>query len=132
MLERAGRDEEAPLIEDDYLERLRLYLGPEAFAELLADGLIEVADRLERLKELARALDGPAPDLPAIERFAHDLVGLAGNVGLARLARAAAELQRAARKGPAQGLEGLLARTLAAGREGEDALRALLAGPARP
>ena len=123
MLEWPGRDHEPPVLDHDYLDRLGLHLGPAALAELITDGLIEIADRLHRLAELACT-----PDDAATARFAHDLVGVAGNLGLSALAASAAELQRAARDGDRSRLPGLLATLQAAGAAGEAALREALAG----
>jgi HPt (histidine-containing phosphotransfer) domain-containing protein len=81
-----------PLLDVDYLARLERHVGATVLTELLADGLIELTDRLARLGELAEA-----GDLDGIARLGHDLVGMAGHLGLTRLSATAAEMSRAAR-----------------------------------
>lgn len=83
---------EPPIIDAAYLARLGKLVGTPVMAELLADGLIELADRVARLAELETA-----GDLDAIVRIGHDLVGMAGHLGLTRLSAMAAEMNRAAR-----------------------------------
>jgi hypothetical protein len=68
------------------------HVGETVVAELLADGLIELADRVERLAE-HEALG----DLDAVAKIGHDLVGMAGHLGLARLSAMAAEMNRVIR-----------------------------------
>ena len=82
-------------LDRDYLARLAEQVGDEALAELLADGLVEVTDRLERLAEAAEAGDGEA-----LRRIAHDLTSVAGHMGLARLSLAAAACQKTLRGDP--------------------------------
>lgn len=118
MFQRRPAEPERPTLDTDYLDRLQGHLGRAALAELIADGLIELSDRLKRLGELERA-----GDLDAIARLGHDLVGMAGNLALARLSVAAAEMNRVARDGArAEALaESAAVRRL--GLEGADALR---------
>ena len=118
MFQRRPAEPERPTLDTGYLDRLESHLKPAALAELMADGLIELTDRLKRLDELERS-----PDLDALARMGHDLVGMAGNLGLARLSAAAAEMNRAARDGsvPAARAEAVRVRRL--GIEATDALR---------
>jgi len=81
-----------PLLDLAYLARLQQHVGTTVLVELLADGLIELTDRLTRLGEMAEA-----GDLDGIARLGHDLVGMAGHLGLARLSATAAAMNRAAR-----------------------------------
>lgn len=122
MFQRRPVESVRPTLDTDYLARLEGHLGEAALAELLADGLIELSDRLRRMGELER--NG---DLDSIARLGHDLVGMAGNLGLARLSVAAAELNRAAREGTISTAlaEASLVRRL--GFEATDALRHHLA-----
>lgn len=82
-----------PMLDTGYLARLAGHVGTAVLVELLADGLIELTDRLTRLGELA-----VAGDLDGIARLGHDLVGMAGHLGLNQLSAAAAEMNRAARE----------------------------------
>ena len=93
MFEWRVPEPERPTLDTAYLARLGGHLGASVMAELLADGLIELTDRLARLAELAAA-----GDLDGIARLGHDLVGMTGHLGLTRLSAAAAEMNRAARE----------------------------------
>ncbi|MEM6487939.1 MAG: Hpt domain-containing protein [Pseudomonadota bacterium] len=84
--------QELPIVDDQYLERLGRHLGEDALGEILADGGLELADRRARLAELIGT-----EDLPAIAAIAHDLVAVAGHLGLAALSKDAAALERGAR-----------------------------------
>jgi HPt (histidine-containing phosphotransfer) domain-containing protein len=92
MFEWRAPEPERPILDAAYLERLARHVGTQVLAELLADGLIELDDRLARLAELAEA-----GDRKGIARLGHDLVGMAGHLGLSRLSSAAAAMNRAAR-----------------------------------
>ncbi len=118
MFEWRAHEPEKPTLDTEYLARLSGHLGASVLAELLADGLIELTDRLARLDELAAA-----GDLDGIARLGHDLVGMAGHLGLTRLSAAAAEMNRAAREGAAgqAGPEAAEVRRLAA--EAAEAMR---------
>ncbi len=96
MFERRAPEPERSTLDTAYLARLGGHVGKTIMAELLADGLIELTDRLARLGELAAA-----GDLDGIARLGHDLVGMTGHLGLTRLSAAAAGINRAARDGPA-------------------------------
>lgn len=89
MFEWLKPEPERPVLDCAYLERLAGHLGKPALAELMADGLIELADRMRRLDEMAAA-----GDLRGLGRLGHDLVGMAGHLGLSRLSAGAAELAR--------------------------------------
>jgi HPt (histidine-containing phosphotransfer) domain-containing protein len=118
MFQRRPAEPERPTLDTAYLARLEAHLGAAPLAELIADGLIELSDRLRRLAEIERS-----GNLEAMAPLGHDLVGMAGNLGLARLSLAAAKMQRAARDGsPAAALaEAAAVRRL--GIEGADVLR---------
>ena len=117
MFEPKPAPPELPILDQDYLTRLAGHVGRSVLAELAADGLLELADRLNRLAELLAA-----DDLDAIARMGHDLVGMAGHLGLSRLSAQAAEMNRAARSGDRRltGQQVALAREL-----GADAAQAL-------
>ncbi|MCL5776030.1 Hpt domain-containing protein [Limibaculum sp. FT325] len=100
------------LVDAGYLDRLELAIGGEVLAELLSDGAIELADRLGRLEHVAR--EG---DRPAVAALAHDIVAVAGHMGLGALSAAAVELCRALREDdddPAAGRLALLASSVIA------------------
>ncbi|MEM9783017.1 MAG: hypothetical protein AAF899_11110 [Pseudomonadota bacterium] len=81
-----------PVIDAGYLHRLDRHLGRQTVEELIADALLELADRRSRL---ATALDA----VDAGERcygIAHDLKALAGSVGLTALMAASDRVQRLA------------------------------------
>ena len=122
MFQRRPVEPERPTLDSDFLARLEGHLGSAMLAELLADGLIELSDRLKRLAELERRCD-----LDAIAGLGHDLVGMAGNLGLARLSAAAAEMNRAARDGATQAALAESAAVRRLGVEATDALRRRLA-----
>ena len=83
-----------PKIDEGYLDRLEDLLGGEKLREILSDGLIELADRLERIAPLAAQ-----NRRREVAAAAHDLVGTAGYLGLTCLSLAATDLERAARRG---------------------------------
>lgn len=83
----------APVLDEDYLERLRSQLGHEVYTELARDAAIEIADRLEELDGLVAA-----GDRQGVARVAHDLIAIAGHLGLSALSAAAADMNRAARE----------------------------------
>jgi len=116
MFERRLAEAERPDLDSGYLARLASHLGQAVMDELLADGLIELTDRLQRAKDLAAT-----GEMDALARLGHDLVGMAGHLGLARLSSAAAGLNRAARD--ACGVEDACAQVQEAGRRATEALR---------
>lgn len=125
---RVDADTALPAIDMAYLAMLAEHLGAEGVAELLADGLIEVEDRLERIGLAAARGDGAS-----VASLAHDLTGAAGHLGLAALSAEAAHLSERARllgdRASAMALEVLAGAAIAAGREGLAALEAAIGGP---
>jgi HPt (histidine-containing phosphotransfer) domain-containing protein len=91
MFNRHTPEPDRPVLDSEYLVRLDSHLGTSVMVELLADGMIELTDHLTRLAERA------ADDHDGIARLGHDLVGMAGHLGLNQLSAAAAEMNRAAR-----------------------------------
>ena len=123
MFERSTPEPEKPMLDTGYLARLGGHLGASVLAELMADGLIELTDRLARLDELAAA-----GDVDAIARLGHDLVGMAGHLGLTRLSAAAAGMNRAAREGVADQAVEIVAEIRFLGADSVDAMRRYLDG----
>jgi len=123
MFEWRTPEPEKPTLDTEYLARLGGHLGASVLAELLADGLIELSDRLARLEELAAV-----GDLDAVARLGHDLVGMAGHLGLTRLSAASAEMNRAAREGAADQAVAIVAGIRGLGAESVDAMRRYLDG----
>ncbi len=105
MLNRQLRAEPAAsVLNHDYLAGLRRHLGTAHTCELLADGMLELAGRLDRLADMARQDDNAA-----IARLTHEIVGLAGYLGLHRMSQLAAQASHAARQGePAVWVDALL------------------------
>jgi len=97
----AGATNQRALIDAAYLDRLEATLGADGLGELLADGMIELSDRIHTLDDLARA-----GERAAVAAFAHDIVAVAGHMGLGALSAAAAELCRALREDPHAGTDG--------------------------
>lgn len=91
MIAWSGRKEEpeVPILDIDYLERLSGHLGVEVASELLADGMLELADRLERVATLA-----DKGDIDALLRLTHDIAGASGHLGLSALSQHAAAANR--------------------------------------
>lgn len=87
----------APLIDAAMLEGLRAALGP-ATDQLLARATDVLEDRMSQLAALA---DDPLDE--NLARLAHEIGGVAGQIGLARLARAALALERFSRDGDSLG-----------------------------
>ena len=113
---------ERPVLDTGYLDRLRGHLGDGVVDELLADGLIEITDRLGRLRGM------PAEDdFDGIAQIGHDLVGTAGHLGLAALSLAAMEMNRRARSAPDGDAKALAAPVLTRGAAAAEALRDHLA-----
>ncbi len=123
MFARRPPEPAKPTLDAGYLARLGGHLGASVLAELMADGLIELTDRLARLDELAAA-----GDLAGIARLGHDLVGMAGHLGLTRLSAAAAGMNRAAREGAEGQAVALAAEIRWLGAESVDAMRRYLDG----
>lgn len=122
MFERTASEPDLPMLDEEFLGRLAGYVGQAVLAELVADGLIELADRLTRLAE--QMADG---DLDAVARIGHDLVGMAGHLGLARLSAAAAAMNRVARDGDPAATMAQTAMVRRLGAEATVALRVYLA-----
>lgn len=117
----ASATSQRALIDVGYLDRLEATLGADSLAELLADGMLELSDRIDTLQKLA--LSG---DRVAVAALAHDIVAVSGHMGLGALSAATAELSRALREkadiGTERGLTGVVAPVIAIAQPSIDAL----------
>lgn len=110
MIPWPGKSEppQAQVLDMSYLERLSGHLGTEVAAEILADGMLELADRLDRVQELAEA-----GDRDALLRLTHDIAGASGHLGLSAMSQGAMavnrDLRTATDKAIAQAVRPLLA-----------------------
>jgi hypothetical protein len=82
------------LLDEDYLSGLARHLGTAHACELLADGMIDMIGRLERLAEVARGGDSGA-----IAALSHEIAGASGHLGLALVSHYAARASHASRCG---------------------------------
>ena len=105
MLDEGLQTEPVPaILNHEYLAGLRSHLGAAFTCELLADGVIDLAGRLDRLAEIAGRGDNAE-----IAALSHEIVGAAGHLGLGLMSHLAANASMAARGGdPAQWVEALL------------------------
>ena len=121
---RVDRAASAPVLDPGYVGRLEEQVGADVVAELFADGLVELSDRLDRLADAAR--DRERDSALAL---AHDLTSVAGHLGLARLSLTAADCQRVLRRPDPGDLLGAVEPLLA---EGAAAIEALCAHAGLP
>ncbi|MEL6477949.1 MAG: hypothetical protein AAFR17_11540 [Pseudomonadota bacterium] len=110
------QDEMARLLDRAYIDNLVRHLGLDLATELLADGMIAVSDRLERLSSARDA----TPD--TLAKLAHDLTGASGQIGLHVLLHATRRLENAAIGSDRMAMHGLVDEAL---REGSLSLAAL-------
>ncbi len=99
-----SREEVPRILDEGYLTRLSGHLGAEETRELLADGMLELADRLERLERLAA--EGDTSGLSALT---HDIAGAAGHLGLSALSWYAARANRDLREASTRDLARMIA-----------------------
>ena len=84
---------EPPLLDTGYLDRLEMHLGEAVLTELMADGMLELSDRLDRVATAAADEDGDV-----VAHLCHDIASVAGHLGLSRLSAAAVDLNRVLRE----------------------------------
>lgn len=114
MLEWQSRREPAPpILNYEYLNGLRRHLGTPHTRELLADGMIELMGRLDRLGEVVSAGDNGE-----VAALAHEIVGASGHLGLSLISHYAAQASATARRGdPTEWVRAVLeVRTVSIGR----------------
>ena len=71
------------------MQDLREAVGQTVFDELIEDAIFEVTERIARLEQLSKTTD-----LAAMAPIAHDLVAVAGQVGMCGVSEIAAGLER--------------------------------------
>ncbi|MEM9099542.1 MAG: Hpt domain-containing protein [Pseudomonadota bacterium] len=109
---------EAELLDNSYLTSLENALGLSVTRDVLADGLIEVSDRLEQLAQLAET--GARQE---VARTAHNIAGAAGHLGLHALSVGARKLEQELMAEPSRPMAGLVQTFLALGPVSLTALR---------
>ena len=87
--------EEPPILDHGYLERLSRHIGMRETRELMADGMIDLSDRLDVLARL-----GASGPIDEIGKLAHEIAGAAGHQGLSAMSRAAVEVANLVREQP--------------------------------
>ncbi len=106
---RSAIERSTPAFDASVIEALRSVLGADQLVTLIEGAAQEIERRLNAVADLAKA--GETGE--SMRWLAHDLVGLAGQIGLAALAEAARNLEDRARDdGPvsvAEAVEALLA-----------------------
>ncbi len=78
-------------LDEGYLARLQRHVGADAMGELIDDGMLELADKLDHLAE-----QEGTDDIKHVAAVCHDIAGAAGNLGLTALTRVAVEANRQA------------------------------------
>lgn len=114
--------EKAGLLDTHYLDSLEAHLGQSITADILADGMTELADKLRRADQLA-AEEARA----ALARMAHEIAGCAGQLGLHALTLTARGLERTLLRNRRDACGGLAAEMCALGSKSIAALRARMA-----
>lgn len=77
---------EPPLLDEEFLARLGKHIGTVELRELMADGLMELSDRLDVLSEHANR-----GEVEEVSALCHEIAGAAGHLGLTRISTAAVE-----------------------------------------
>ena len=76
-------------LDRDVMKDLRDTVGQAVFDELIEDAIFEVTERIARIEQLSHSAD-----LAAMAPIAHDLVAVAGQVGMCGVSEIAAGLER--------------------------------------
>jgi HPt (histidine-containing phosphotransfer) domain-containing protein len=105
-----------PLYDGAILDGLRAALGP------ATDTLVEKATGIldDRMAKLHAMSETPLDD--EFARLAHEIAGVAGQIGLTRLSKASLALERISRDGDADGAAGVLRDVEAIASESRDAM----------
>jgi HPt (histidine-containing phosphotransfer) domain-containing protein len=108
---------EAALLDDEMIASLRSALGP-AMDAVIANAVQVIEERVARLDGMAGE---PLSD--ACMRLAHEIGGVAGQVGMRRLSREALTLEQLCRAGDAAGARALAGRIAPVARESLAAMK---------
>lgn len=100
---------EPPLLDQEFLARLGRHIGMAETRELVADGMLELADRLDALERHAGA--GAVDEVASL---CHEIAGAAGHLGLTRLSLAAVDGVRRCRGGAEERADDIVAPVLEA------------------
>lgn len=76
-------------LDREAMKDLREAVGQAVFDELIEDAIFEVTERIARIEQFGRTAD-----LAAMAPIAHDLVAVAGQVGMSGISEIAAGLER--------------------------------------
>ena len=102
------------LIDRAAMDNMRQAVGDAVFDEIFEDAVFEITDRLAQIETLARA-----DNFDRIARVAHDLVAVAGTIGLTGVSDIAANLEFCCEDGDLIGAQAVASRLI---RIGEDSL----------
>ncbi|MEM6943833.1 MAG: hypothetical protein AAF416_16415 [Pseudomonadota bacterium] len=106
-----------PLLDANYLARLTRHLGEDVMAELLADGELELTDRARQLRR------GVAHrDARSLRAASHDLIAVAGHLGLSALSLACVDLNRQIARAEPDEIDGLCAPVISLAEQSIEAL----------
>lgn len=100
------------LLDHRAMQAMRDAVGAAVFDEIFDDALFEIAERLDRIDDLIAA-----GDLGRAGRVAHDLVAVAGSIGLSAISLVSAGLEAACRDGDVATATILAARLSPIGRD---------------
>lgn len=90
-----GQKSAPPILDTGYLERLANHIGERETRELIADGMLELTENLDRIRRLTER-----GSVEEIGKLAHQIAGSAGHQGLSAMSIAAVEAARMARETP--------------------------------
>lgn len=102
-----------------YLRRLAGHIGQAETLELLADGMLDLADRLDRVPALVSA-----GDATGLGDLLHEVAGAAGHLGLTALSAQAVAGQQALRSDATPDLAAIAEAVMAKRQPALDAVRA--------
>ncbi len=93
-----------PILDRTTFDSLAEVMAPDAVMTVVVEAAEDIGERLDRVAAMAARGEDALESAPAsaeaeAELLAHDLAGLSGQVGLAAMAAAARELERAIRTG---------------------------------
>ncbi len=83
-----GGHDSDPVLDTDQIASLRRYMSEEKVQQLIDESLRMIHRRLDQMAEAVKT-----EDRPGLRALAHEMKGMAGNIGLMRISRAALPLQ---------------------------------------